>query len=142
MAQFTCSISGCDGRLHQARGLCRMHYARWQRHGDPLANRHPIHRPLAERFHERYVKTDGGCWLWKPPLARKGYGYLNVNRVPQWAHRISYELLVGPIPKGLQIDHLCMVKSCVNPAHLEVVTPAENMRRMRVAKASAVSRSW
>lgn len=66
-----------------------------------------------------------GCWLWVGSRATNGYG--------RWsnllAHRLVYELLVEPIPVGLVLDHLCRVRPCVNPAHLEVVTLAENVRR-------------
>jgi len=75
--------------------------------------------------------TDDGCWPWTACLNR-GYGQFCVGggrRV--CAHRFSYELLGGPIPDGLTIDHLCRVKHCVNPAHLEPVTARENTRRGR-----------
>lgn len=67
----------------------------------------------------------GQCWLWMGSRDRKGYGQLWNKR----AHRLSYEALVGPIPEGLQIDHLCRNPPCVNPAHLEAVTSRENTRR-------------
>jgi hypothetical protein len=73
---------------------------------------------------------DAGCWLWTGAGSGR-YGQLMRNSVNLYAHRYTYELLVGPIPPGLQIDHLCRVTSCVNPAHLEAVTPLENTRRSR-----------
>jgi hypothetical protein len=74
----------------------------------------------------------GPCWLWKPVTASGGYGQFTANGKTRLAHRAAYELLVGPIPQGLTIDHLCSVRHCVNPAHLEAVTLAENIRRARV----------
>lgn len=74
-----------------------------------------------------------GCWLWIGKKDALGYGFIQTQSRPhrKWgrAHRISYELLVGPIAEGLVIDHLCRVTGCVNPSHLEPVTQAENMRR-------------
>lgn len=64
------------------------------------------------------------CWLFEGPLNDKGYGYSS-----DLVHRVVYEILVGPIPEGLELDHLCRVRNCYNPAHLEPVTHAENMRR-------------
>lgn len=70
-----------------------------------------------------------GCWLWFGRLTGKGYGATNKDGRYINAHRASYELVKGPIPDGLEIDHLCRVRCCVNPDHLEAVTHAENLRR-------------
>lgn len=81
------------------------------------------------------VDPDSGCWLWTGVVLNTGYGQV---RLPcpcgegikiQPAHRAMYEALVGPIAPGLHADHLCRVPRCVNPQHLEPVTPAENNRR-------------
>jgi HNH endonuclease len=83
-------------------------------------------RTLEERFWAQVNKTDS-CWLWTGHIATgKGYGRIRVNGEYQKAHRVSYELFVGPIPDGLQLDHLCRVRNCVNPEHLEPVTNREN----------------
>lgn len=74
-----------------------------------------------------YVSPD--CWEWFGPVHTKGYGLLKVDGATRLAHRLSYEMLVGPIPEGLVIDHLCRVTHCVNPDHLEAVTQRENIRR-------------
>lgn len=71
----------------------------------------------------------GPCWLWTGVIQKGGYGRFSLNRKYVGAHRWSYEHHVGPIPKGLTIDHLCFVPACVNPAHLEPVTQGENNRR-------------
>ena len=89
---------------------------------------------LAARF---WAKVDqdgpGGCWLWTAALYRNGYGIFNVRGRSCLAHRVAYELAIGPIPEGLQIDHVrargCMHRHCVNPAHLEAVTQRENLLR-------------
>jgi len=69
-----------------------------------------------------------GCWFWTGGLKANGYGLFWLGKVTA-AHRASYEHFIGPIPDGLQIDHLCSVKCCVNPDHLEPVTAVENIRR-------------
>lgn len=83
-----------------------------------------------ERFWSRVEKMpDGGCWMWTGYLnhARGGYGQAVVaNRRTRRAHVVAYEILVGPVPEGLVLDHLCRVRACVNPAHLEPVTIAVN----------------
>lgn len=72
-----------------------------------------------------------GCWLWTGGQNGEGYGLtgFRVNGRQVGAHRLSYLLRVGPIPDGHQIDHLCRVRHCLNPAHLEAVTQGENLRR-------------
>lgn len=74
------------------------------------------------------VQADG-CWLWTGFVARNGYGRVRHGERIVRAHRHVYELLVGPIPDGLRLDHLCRVRHCVNPAHLEPVTHRENVLR-------------
>ena len=73
-------------------------------------------------------RSDNECWLWLASLT-KGYGQCVIRRKRWIAHRAIYTLLRGPIPKGKTLDHLCMNKLCVNPAHLEIVDAQENVRR-------------
>lgn len=85
------------------------------------------------RFWRQVEKTDG-CWFWRGAITNQGYGAFGGARVngrnKNWAaHRFAYEALIGPIPDGLQLDHLCRVRHCVNPAHLEPVTARENVLR-------------
>lgn len=80
---------------------------------------------------DRYVVTEGGCWIWLGSKDGKGYGHAwdeQRHRVGK-AHRLMYERERGPIPEGEQLDHLCRVHACINPAHLEPVTGVENVRR-------------
>lgn len=69
------------------------------------------------------------CWLWTGPTNAKGYARVWTGDGVTGAHRFAYELLVGPIPDGLHLDHLCRTPPCVNPLHLEPVTPGENLLR-------------
>lgn len=72
----------------------------------------------------------GPCWLWTDALTDRGYARIRLGANKQWAiHRVSYILFVGPIPDGLMPDHLCRVRHCANPDHLELVTSGVNTRR-------------
>lgn len=84
---------------------------------------------IPERF-LRFVGADeNGCLIWQGYGTRNGYGQFSLNGRNAMAHRVAYEIFVGPIPEGLQTDHLCRMRRCVNPAHLELVTQSENLRR-------------
>jgi hypothetical protein len=89
---------------------------------------------LGERFWSKVNKdTESGCWEWTASLQTDGYGQFSIkvddhHRTVQ-SHRLTYEALVGDIPDGLQIDHLCRNASCVNPEHLEPVSALENISR-------------
>lgn len=82
-----------------------------------------------ERFWPK-VEITPGCWLWTAAKNIGGYGQFHVKGVCTVAHRFSYKLFVGDIVPGMQLDHLCRVRHCVKPDHLEAVTPLENMHRI------------
>lgn len=85
-------------------------------------------RPWKERFSERYTKTKS-CWIWNGYINNRGYGSIFISGRTTLAHRAWYEENVGKIPAGLQLDHLCRNRRCVNPGHLEVVSSRENTLR-------------
>lgn len=83
---------------------------------------------LLDRIGDKFTVGDG-CWEWTAARTEAGYGLVWNGDKLVYAHRVLYELLVGPIPEGLVIDHLCRVRHCVRPDHMEPVTNAENIRR-------------
>jgi hypothetical protein len=117
-----------------------MHYMRWQAHGDPLWRPSTpedrfwakVNKNGPDGFHSQTGENLGPCWLWTASTSGKGYGKMGVGGRKGhqvYAHRFSYELLVGPIPPGLELDHLCRVHHCVRPDHLDPVPHQENALR-------------
>lgn len=139
MAKATCSVIRCRGAA-RSRGLCNRHYLIAWNDGTldlvaPLAPK----IPTSKRFWDKVDKAAlDGHWLWTASRDPLGYGRFGSKHLKDTlAHRIAYEYMVGPIPAGMTIDHLCRVPSCVNPEHLEVVTAIENTRRMFAARVPA-----
>jgi hypothetical protein len=95
-----------------------------------------VDRSGARKTH--YLEEERGyetpCWTWLLRKSKHGYGNVRVKGKDLLAHRWYYEQARGPIPEGLQLDHLCQNRDCVNPDHMEPVTPLENTRRSRSSK--------
>ena len=129
-----CLIADCDIPANwpgAGRGYCSKHLYRVKKHGSAtVGGRLPNGLDTKTRIELKIVEdVKTGCWLWQDKPDKFGYGKLIVNGKCLNAHRASYEVFVGPIPRGLHIDHLCEVRICVNPSHLEPVTRAENSSR-------------
>lgn len=125
MSNPTCREDDCATEAKASRGWCWGHYERWRKSGDPQG---PVAWHRGETALDRLVKNiepAGDCWHWTSHIAENGYGKTGRG----WAHRLVYEELVGPIPEGLDLDHLCRVRRCVNPDHLEPVTRSVNLSR-------------
>lgn len=141
-----CSVDECE-RPVRSRGLCNAHYLKLRRAGlgDPLYHR--VEGDPVARFHQKYEVADNGCWLWVDRSITRGYALLYVGSEGKHqvrAHRWSYEHFKGPIPDGLQIDHVChnrdepcaggitcLHRRCVNPDHLEAVDGPTNLSRTK-----------
>ena len=95
----------------------------------------PPRRPIRDRLSAR-LSQRGTCLLWTGAVSTSGYGVIGtgIGNSTGYAHRVAYELAHGEIPDGYQIDHLCHERLCCNPAHLEAVTQAENLRRQAESK--------
>ena len=119
-----CTLPECDV-THWARGWCLRHYTRWRKYGDPRAFKRQT--PTIETFWSQVAKTDG-CWFWTGRVNRDGYGVTGFEMRAWMAHRLAYELDVGPIPKGLQVHHTCKNRRCVRPEHFQLLTPSEHAR--------------
>jgi len=119
-----CNVEDCRAP-RDSRGLCKRHAERARR-GRPVEVEPPS---VADRLKGKCALDSNGCWVWSGQVGNSGYGKYSSTGL---AHRVSYETFVGPIPDGLTIDHLCLNKMCINPAHLEPVTSAENARRRDV----------
>lgn len=123
MAPRQCSAAGCTQK-HYAKGFCSLHYQRWQKRESLEAV------TAADRFWKNVDRNGpNGCWLWTAGLIASGYGQFWDGERKVVAHRHSFEMLRGAIPPGLTLDHLCRVRRCVNPDHLEPVTRGENVLR-------------
>lgn len=128
-----CKVDGCGGK-HKALGLCRKHYAQFCR-GHELSPGRPKYLNDELRFVAK-VRVVDGCWLWIGYKKNGGYGEFRLNGRSVQAHRYAWEVVNGPIPPGLVLDHDnplygCGNPACCNPRHLDLTTDAVNAQRRR-----------
>ena len=159
-----CLIEGCE-RVRKYRLLCGTHYERLRTTGSaelrtspavcsrcerPVLARglcsrhyHAARRPrqqstsVNQRLTEGSTRNEAGCLIWQGAVGKNGYGRISVSNTVRYVHRVAYETWASPIPAGLTIDHLCRVRMCIDPTHLEPVTLAENTRRELQARYNA-----
>lgn len=127
----SCKVEDC-GREARAIGLCSRCLGRHYRRLKGAKPRNMSEDPVV-RIKSRIIETPSGCWEWQGSRGPQGYGALRFQGKAWSPHRLAYTCLVGPIPDGLALDHLCRNPSCCNPEHLEPVTTAENNRRAAIA---------
>lgn len=97
---------------------------------------------ILSRFNNLLIPvTESGCWLWIGTTNWRGYGQFKLKRSAMQAHRVSYQLFIGPITEAYTIDHLCRVRCCVNPDHLEAVPHFVNLLRGNTVNAIAASKT-
>lgn len=128
-----CGHCGGHPVVNKLRQLCRSCYTRWHRYGDPGAGGPRKGIGAEERFFS-YLSEDDGCWIWtgpttEPAAGRSPYAILIVGSKKVRAHRWSYEFFIGPIPEGLELDHLCRRTLCVYPWTLDPVPHKINLQR-------------
>ncbi len=143
MEKKLCRIPGCP-KPTKGQGYCAGHYHRLMRYGSPLEGGAPrIRAPEDVRFWAKVNKNGllwngARCWLWTGTINPYGYGIFSRPNGSNLAHRVACELTDGLIPDGLDCDHLCRNRACVNPAHIDIVTRAVNLGRgIRSIKAIA-----
>lgn len=119
----TCTYGGCT-HLHYAKGLCSAHYQRKRRGGDMDAPAQ-VRGDDQARFWGKVDRSEG-CWEWTGSKTSNGYGRFRLDGRLHLAHRASWKWTNGPIPDGMQIDHTCWSRSCVNPSHLRLANNAMN----------------
>jgi hypothetical protein len=98
-----------------------------------------MRKPLGAPIEDYYTKAEHGCWIWTGSFTTQGYGQFGQyikNGPTRQAHVLVWQKYKGPVPKGLELDHLCRNRKCVNPDHLEPVTRAVNTQREARAKLS------
>lgn len=124
MTERLCTEEGCK-RKYLARGYCRMHYARWRKSTDSFVPMELHSKPLEERLKDD-TERRGGCLIWTGGTVPRGYGYVGLRGKTVYIHRWVYEREHGAIPKGMVIDHICHMPSCVELSHLRLATYSEN----------------
>lgn len=137
MPNRTCSVEGCD-RPHYAKTMCNLHWERMRAFGSTEA---PVRPSVEERFWAKVNKNGpipehrpdlGPCWIWTGGHSN-GYGMFNIQvegkRTAVRAHQVAYVWIVGSVPPGLVLDHLCDNPPCCNPGHLQATTDRVNILR-------------
>ncbi len=131
-----CSAPGCDRPVKYVE-LCNAHYQKLRTYGDPLAG-YRSYRSPEESFLARTAR-EGECLVWTGTRKPSGYGEIRAGGRMVRAHRYAWERVNGPIPKGMQVDHICWNPSCVEITHLRLATPSQNVSHIRGPKGESAT---
>ena len=129
----TCTAPACE-RKPVAKSYCGSHYNQWKRKGAVSV----ILQSPQQRFWAK-VNKSGDCWLWTAWIQPDGYGLFRLDGKMRRPHRVAWEWANGPIPEGMEIDHTCWTRACVNPAHMRLLSHAENGQNRAGAQANSAS---
>src|ERR1043165_3544976 len=136
---MNCSVDKCLNKAKVlSRRLCAAHYARFLRQGDDFDKNtiKDVNKTLSERISDSFKINENGCHELSKAISKKGYGVIGIglrgdnSRKIVYAHRASYEIHKGEIPDGICVLHSCDNPSCINPNHLFLGTPKDNVRDM------------
>lgn len=134
-----CSYNNCGLPIKTKKsGYCNAHYLRMLRGKDMDAPVIPPGRTDEDRFWAKVDKT-ADCWVWTGANIGNGYGAFRINGGNKVAHRVSFEWSNGPIPDGMEVDHTCFNRGCVNPVHLRLLTHAQNGQNRSSANTNSKS---
>lgn len=135
-----CSVSGCAVRA-VSRGMCMDHYQDWYRNeGKPkgLVTRHTQAKtPMGKLFENTIIDPETGCYEWQRGVSSYGYGRIRLGDRRTFAHVLAYETLIGSVPEGWDIDHLCRNAKCWNVDHLEAVP-----HRINILRGNTLAAKW
>lgn len=133
MTNRTCTFPDCN-RPHDSKGHCKRH-AIQRRAGKGLTPIRSREKSLSieERFEKRVVRQDG-CWAWSGYQDVFGYSTFTFGKRTIFAHRFAWEQIHGPVPEKLELDHICRLRSCVNPDHLRPITRKQNQEHRKGAQ--------
>ena len=133
-----CKIDDCDKGGRLKRGMCAMHYQRFMKYGDPHAGI-AKYDTWQEALDNR-VRTEGDCLIWTGSVNQWGYGRTKTqNGGLRVVHHLAWERANGPIPDGMELDHVCFNRACINTDHLRPATKSENARHRQGAQPNSKS---
>lgn len=122
-----CSVEGCE-TVSKSAGMCGKHYQRQRTHGttEVEGRERNYGTPMERVMARKTLDPIRGCWIYDGGVGSNGYPTVNVNRVTRTVHKFIYTSMVGNVPEGMYLDHICRERKCFNPEHLRVVTTKQN----------------